>query len=654
MDKGGTSGGRERERERVERVTRVGRSSRFSSAGARRHTFAMATGDVEMESAAPTGSGSNAESHTRVTDLPLDVQQSILGSLDWQSLPKAAMACSSWSELVRRHESSPGCGLEWSHAMFRGSPAKSPLLRGGPKSVPGAERDFVRGLLDRSGYLDKSTRPDLVVVTVTPSWEPKLQLIADAFLELLPNRRSVHVVCCVAVGIIGTDESGVVHEIDDGSTEADAIAVALLHLGQNQRVFSVAERNSSARQRRKKHVDSSDEEIDRTLSKMEAFMKGSVPEAESGDPAQRCRAERGILGLLVGDNVYDVSDMKTKIEGRFGCIHLMGGLCGYDTRKQAVYYSSPESRKLEEEARAAARRDAAEGPQTRSAAAEGGRPWKRPRISACALFVCNLRSTRASYRGIKQLMPDYRVEVAEADPDGSKVCSLRQVAGDGRVEEGPPVPIYQVLRELEEVHGSLHGVTFGVKRRSLVSIDSQDPVATADDGTDLAGHLPATHVRTQVESVDIVRGVWDSTSPGTSRLEAIVVPLDLGPQDVCSFYTYSAQESLRELGEILDTLGTQEQRIEGSGCFGGFLVICNARGTYLHNGKQNVESNVLTSALPNTPVIGFFANGEVGPMPFREYFAAPRGGEGGESGEAQHVNTVLQGNTSVLTLLRRP
>ena len=81
-------------------------------------------------------------------------------------------------------------------------------------------------------------------------------------------------------------------------------------------------------------------------------MKGSVPEAESGDPAQRCRAERGILGLLVGDNVYDVSDMKTKIEGRFGCIHLMGGLCGYDTRKQAVYYSSPESRKLEEEAAA--------------------------------------------------------------------------------------------------------------------------------------------------------------------------------------------------------------------------------------------------------------------------------------------------------------
>ena len=132
------------------------------------------------------------------------------------------------------------------------------------------------------------------------------------------------------------------------------------------------------------------------------------------------------------------------------------------------------------------------------------------------------------------------------------------------------------------------------------------------------------------------------------NFEAIVVPLDLGPQDVCSFYTYSAQESLRELGEILDTLGTQEQRIEGSGCFGGFLVICNARGTYLHNGKQNVESNVLTSALPNTPVIGFFANGEVGPMPFREYFAAPRGGEGGESGEAQHVAEQAEGEAGVV------
>ena len=317
---------------------------------------------------------------------------------------------------------------------------------------------------------------------------------------------------------------------------------------------------------------------------------------------------------------------------------------------------------------------------------------------------------------IKQLMGDYKVDKVEMDEDGSKVYSLRKYVGgsDGGAREGmeafgPPMPTYQVLKELEEVHGGLHGVTFGVKRVCPVSIDSMDPCFSHQS------KRSKKEVRTQVESVDIVRGVWDATSPGkkcffystlcfffpsrgadrvhfpcifsgTSRLEAIVVPLDLKPEDVCSFYTYSSEESLQELGEILDTLEAPEARGErerGSpgpaggrhhpnhnnkkkgrnpgSCFGGFLVICNARGTYLHNGRQNVESNVLASKLPNTPVIGFFANGEVGPMPYREYnhlavCTEKKSNSGATTTrvtKTAYLNTVLQGNTSVLTLLRR-
>lgn len=647
-------------------------------------------------------------------DLPLDVQQSIVQQLDWRTLPKAALACKPLSEIVREHTSSPDCGLEWSHAMFKGSPDDSPLLSGGPKSKPGAEADFVSGLLDKSAYLSKSARPDLVVVTATPSWEPKLQLIADAFLDLLPNKKTVHIVCCVAVGIIGTDENGQVHEIEDGHTEADAIAVALVHLGANQRVFSMCEKNNSARQRKKKFISTDDDAgVDSTLDEMEAFMKAqtgygpctcaAAVEEEGSQGSQgshqhhqqqrdqevcKCQSERSILGFLVGDNVYDVSDMKTKIEGRIENVHLMGGLCGYDTRKQAVYYSSPEFRKYEEEMILKEKVEAEGRPQTRSAAGGEERPWRRPRISAAALFVCNLRSTRASYRGIKQLMGDYKVDKVEMDEDGSKVYSLRKYVGggDGGAREGmeafgPPMPTYQVLKELEEVHGGLHGVTFGVKRVCPVSIDSMDPCLSHQS------KRSKKEVRTQVESVDIVRGVWDATSPGTSRLEAIVVPLDLKPEDVCSFYTYSSEESLQELGEILDTLEAPEGRGErerGSpgpaggrhhpnhnnnnkkgrnpgSCFGGFLVICNARGTYLHNGRQNVESNVLASKLPNTPVIGFFANGEVGPMPYREYnhlavCTEKKSNSGATTTrvtKTAYLNTVLQGNTSVLTLLRR-
>jgi len=583
------------------------------------------------------------------------------------------MACKPWSDIVRQHSTCSDCGMEWSNALFKD--------------------EFVRELLAQSRYLDKSARPDLVIVTATPSWEPRLQAIADAIITNLPNRKSVHLVCCVAVGIIGTDSEGRVHEIEDGSSTSEAIAMALLHLGSNQRVFSLAEKNNSARERKKQFISSAANGVDSILDEITAFA--------TGDEADGCtpREQRSVLGFLVGDNVYDVSDLKTKIEAKIENIHLMGGLCGYDTRKQAVYYSSPAFRKFEEEELKQSidmdSTDSSYQTQIPSNSATGAQ-WKRPRISAAALFVCNLRTTRASYRGIKQLMQDYKVDRVEMDEDGSKVFSLRKCLPGGWDSNcrARSMPMYQVLKDLEEVHGSLHGVTFGVKRRAAIAIDSNDEVVSlSNSGLDRMSldsleedenhkmrMQSQPEVRTQVESVDIVRGVWETSSPGNQgRLEAIVVPLDLKADDVCSFYTYGADESLRELEEILGTVCVKDdlqsptmaamdylltpppyrlrpaepapsaaaRRNKKKGaCFGGFLVICNARGTYLHSGRPNVESDVITRHLPDTPVIGFFANGEVGPMPFREYnpqtdSARPK------------ANTVLQGNTSVLTLLRK-
>lgn len=593
------------------------------------------------------------------------------------------MACKPWSDIVRQHSTCSDCGMEWSNALFKGPPPDGALC----------EDEFVRELLAQSRYLDKSARPDLVIVTATPSWEPRLQAIADAIITNLPNRKSVHLVCCVAVGIIGTDSEGRVHEIEDGSSTSEAIAMALLHLGSNQRVFSLAEKNNSARERKKQFISSAANGVDSILDEITAFA--------TGDEADGCtpREQRSVLGFLVGDNVYDVSDLKTKIEAKIENIHLMGGLCGYDTRKQAVYYSSPAFRKFEEEELKQSidmdSTDSSYQTQIPSNSATGAQ-WKRPRISAAALFVCNLRTTRASYRGIKQLMQDYKVDRVEMDEDGSKVFSLRKCLPGGWDSNcrARSMPMYQVLKDLEEVHGSLHGVTFGVKRRAAIAIDSNDEVVSlSNSGLDRMSldsleedenhkmrMQSQPEVRTQVESVDIVRGVWETSSPGNQgRLEAIVVPLDLKADDMCSFYTYGADESLRELEEILGTVCVKDdlqsptmaamdylltpppyrlrpaepapsaaaRRNKKKGaCFGGFLVICNARGTYLHSGRPNVESDVITRHLPDTPVIGFFANGEVGPMPFREYnpqtdSARPK------------ANTVLQGNTSVLTLLRK-
>merc|ERR1712118_486713 len=231
----------------------------------------------------------------------------------------------------------------------------------------------------------------------------------------MPNRKSVHVLCCVAVGIVGTDDKGQVHEIEDGNMEAEAISVALLHLKPDQQAFSVSEINSSARQRFTKKVSSCVEE---TLDKIKAVV-GST------NPSCTCKGDRSIFSVLVGDNIYDVSDLKTKIEAKFKSIHMVGGLCGYDTRKQAVYYSSPASRMLEHQ---------------------------------------DLQFPSASFMDVDE---------------GTKVFSLRKCIEGSNICSAP-VPMYQVLRELEHSHGSLHGVTFGVKRKIPVSVDSEDSCIVCD------------------------------------------------------------------------------------------------------------------------------------------------------------------------------
>uniref|UniRef100_A0A7S2Z440 FIST C-domain domain-containing protein n=2 Tax=Eukaryota TaxID=2759 RepID=A0A7S2Z440_9CHLO len=103
----------------------------------------------------------------------------------------------------------------------------------------------------------------------------------------------------------------------------------------------------------------------------------------------------------------------------------------------------------------------------------------------------------------------------------------------------------------------------------------------------------------------------------------------------------------------------QQQQKAPSSCFGGFLIICNARGSYLHSGLPDVETKVISKNLPNVPLIGFFANGEVGPMPFREwsltkYFQAQEQNPDSQlfGKNPQFNNTVLQGNTSVLAIAR--
>ncbi|XP_005109159.1 F-box only protein 22 [Aplysia californica] len=44
----------------------------------------------------------------------------------------------------------------------------------------------------------------------------------------------------------------------------------------------------------------------------------------------------------------------------------------------------------------------------------------------------------------------------------------------------------------------------------------------------------------------------------------------------------------------------------------GLMYACVGRGTHVYNGAENVESKIFRKYFPNTPLLGFFGNGEIG------------------------------------------
>lgn len=42
------------------------------------------------------------------------------------------------------------------------------------------------------------------------------------------------------------------------------------------------------------------------------------------------------------------------------------------------------------------------------------------------------------------------------------------------------------------------------------------------------------------------------------------------------------------------------------------MFACVGRGKYFHEGVENVESKLFRKVFPNTPLFGFFGNGEIG------------------------------------------
>jgi hypothetical protein len=558
--------------------------------------------------------------------LPEDVQYRIISQLDWCSIPSAALTCTLWRDLVRRHSNSVACSPQWSQNLVRGDP-NNPTT---PMSELAREDcfAFVSQLLAPTGYLQKSCRPDVVIVTATPGWQPRLKTIQKNLLDLLPNSKSVHILCLVAAGIVGTDSEGASHEVEYGE---DGLAIALLHLSPTQLVLSSAIQGSEmSRKDRQAYID----DANATTKAIEAHMQENYLRGLSGRPEKvgGAELERNVSCFLVGDTYDHLDVLKLGLEKRLKKMHTIGGLVGYDMRETNIFFSSPDSR--------------------------AGRilPQQRAKVRAAAILISNVRSTNATVAGLHKVQSDYRVvkmmnngipgaevirgvSLQNSMLPYSTVCKIAKILDNGEVATEEE-PANRVLRDTG--YGSVENyVLFAIQHETTnAPIDSQSP-PTAES---------------KREQVAAFRFEVDS--------EGIHLPMHLKGGERCSVYTRTAEASLEELSSILSTLrdssGQQDRTTSSSSasstsnnnkqaslnnnCFGAIMVICTARGSNVHEGEVGVETALIQKALPSLPIIGFFANGELGPLPYREWK--------GDHANKDMTSTVIQGNTTVLSFLR--
>jgi small ligand-binding sensory domain FIST len=115
------------------------------------------------------------------------------------------------------------------------------------------------------------------------------------------------------------------------------------------------------------------------------------------------------------------------------------------------------------------------------------------------------------------------------------------------------------------------------------------------------------------------------------RVGAIAIGDRIRPGQRIQFHLRDADASAEDLETLLQRYQLNH-RDQNTQPLGALLFACAGRGEGLYN-KPDFDSTLFTDYLPNTPVSGFFCNGEIGPV-------------GG--------TTFLHGFTSVFGILRQP
>lgn len=115
------------------------------------------------------------------------------------------------------------------------------------------------------------------------------------------------------------------------------------------------------------------------------------------------------------------------------------------------------------------------------------------------------------------------------------------------------------------------------------------------------------------------------------RVGALAIGDRVRPGQRIQFHLRDAQTSADDL-DILLKRYQLEQSSNASSTLGALMFACLGRGESLYD-KPDFDSGLFTQTVPNTPISGFFCNGEIGPV-------------GGTS--------FIHGFTSVFGILRQP
>ena len=104
----------------------------------------------------------------------------------------------------------------------------------------------------------------------------------------------------------------------------------------------------------------------------------------------------------------------------------------------------------------------------------------------------------------------------------------------------------------------------------------------------------------------------------------------------------------RETVQTEESFEKEVQRLKNSGLSEknsfAFMFACVGRGSGMYN-KEDVETAIFKKYFPNTPIIGFFGNGEVG------FDCFPNSPASGGDEKTTNAPKMFHGYTTILTLV---